>query len=434
MFCTHCGNELPDEAKFCPKCGARVNPVLLNQKDSKEKKRTTTGTRQKAGEAANVRSAHKKKWPFVLIICLSAAVIGVLLGVSFHNELSRDAISIDYIQGGILCETEEFVITSDSLNSSGLTVGEGEYATDFGFREINVKIENKSSDMLAFHFDSSDYPNPDCLVAAGSNALYTFETLANNPGSISFTLSVYKAALSDSAEEYSGVYQGNDVQYAYKRGEIVYNADVTITFSGEGSSEEATEAEADSSWKSDSTGSTQETESTSLSDVYRAYLDFVESDYPSESEYSEYQLIYIDDDDIPELWINSMVIAAGAKICTYSGGDIEYSNADVNGYFKYIEKGGMFYMRGGRQGWYYDEIYSLKEGAFTREDGGTYHSADEDYSSGNYIYEWDDESVSKEDYEARLEAAFDFDNASDIQDGYSYSYDAFCDYLKSLIF
>ena len=26
MFCTNCGNQLPEEAKFCPNCGSKIEP------------------------------------------------------------------------------------------------------------------------------------------------------------------------------------------------------------------------------------------------------------------------------------------------------------------------------------------------------------------------------------------------------------------------
>jgi len=28
MFCTNCGNQLPEEAKFCPNCGSKVEPPV----------------------------------------------------------------------------------------------------------------------------------------------------------------------------------------------------------------------------------------------------------------------------------------------------------------------------------------------------------------------------------------------------------------------
>ncbi|MBD5636979.1 MAG: zinc-ribbon domain-containing protein [Clostridia bacterium] len=35
MFCQHCGNQIDDDAKFCPKCGAKINeaPAPQGEKD-----------------------------------------------------------------------------------------------------------------------------------------------------------------------------------------------------------------------------------------------------------------------------------------------------------------------------------------------------------------------------------------------------------------
>ena len=29
MFCTNCGKQIPDDARFCPECGAQTEPPLL---------------------------------------------------------------------------------------------------------------------------------------------------------------------------------------------------------------------------------------------------------------------------------------------------------------------------------------------------------------------------------------------------------------------
>lgn len=37
MFCRKCGEQLPDDAKFCGKCGTKVELPSLNDKDESVK-------------------------------------------------------------------------------------------------------------------------------------------------------------------------------------------------------------------------------------------------------------------------------------------------------------------------------------------------------------------------------------------------------------
>ena len=58
MFCTHCGNALPDEAKFCPSCGNAVTPPAGgNAPDVETAENATAGTPPPAPENAGAPEA-----------------------------------------------------------------------------------------------------------------------------------------------------------------------------------------------------------------------------------------------------------------------------------------------------------------------------------------------------------------------------------------
>ena len=59
MFCGNCGREIPDDAGFCPECGASFQSVQ-------------TGNRQ--GKPVKKKKSHK--WIWILLGIVMAAVIG----------------------------------------------------------------------------------------------------------------------------------------------------------------------------------------------------------------------------------------------------------------------------------------------------------------------------------------------------------------------
>lgn len=58
MFCTHCGNALPDGAKFCPSCGNAVTPPAGgNAPDAETAENATAGTPPPVPENAGAPEA-----------------------------------------------------------------------------------------------------------------------------------------------------------------------------------------------------------------------------------------------------------------------------------------------------------------------------------------------------------------------------------------
>ncbi len=158
----------------------------------------------------------------------------------------------------------------------------------------------------------------------------------------------------------------------------------------------------------------------------QAYLDFIEQDTQGEPDLrgsAKYQLIYIDDDDIPELWIDYGFTYAGGKICTFDGKQVNSVWTWTYGGFQYIERGGSFYTAGGHMDVYYDEVYTLQNGEFVRTARG-------DYETPNYTnpasYKWNGKTVTEAQYQRSLSVAFDFSSAVSIDYSDSYCYVDIC--------
>lgn len=142
----------------------------------------------------------------------------------------------------------------------------------------------------------------------------------------------------------------------------------------------------------------------------------------------QFALVYIDNDDIPELIIDGMSMADGTEVVTYHDGRIEREGFGGLGIY-YLERQGKIYSGYGSMDSYGDEIYEIQNGKFVQTAAGDYGAEDNTNvqidTEGNpiYRYRWNGTEVTKEEYELLLAAAFDRSAAKD-------SYDSECYYWE----
>lgn len=142
-----------------------------------------------------------------------------------------------------------------------------------------------------------------------------------------------------------------------------------------------------------------------MQDWQAAYAEYIE-----ELEWSRdctYSLIYVDDDDIPELVIDSGFEAGGCQILTYHNGEIDVLRTDRR-LFYYIEKQNLFNNTGGLMGYYFDRIYSIENGKWICVADGeqTEMIGENDWV---FQYKWDGEEVEEGVYKQSLDAVFDME-------------------------
>lgn len=142
----------------------------------------------------------------------------------------------------------------------------------------------------------------------------------------------------------------------------------------------------------------------------QAYTDYILS---NEDRYSaNYQLLYINDDEIPELLIGYGSIADGADLCTFDGEAVQTVHMYIDG-CSYIERENLFCDSGGRMDGYYDRVYCIDDGMIVELHHGEYGAEDNahvQFDENNmpiYQYFWDDEQVSETEYEQNLLSVFD---------------------------
>lgn len=179
-----------------------------------------------------------------------------------------------------------------------------------------------------------------------------------------------------------------------------------------------------------------------------AYLNYIETNTqiedPEKGTHREiYKLLDLNEDGVPELYINFGSTAGGDVILSYFNGEIVEQKMDNYG-FRYIEGANLFRDSGGHMDEYYDKIYTLENGNFVLLYSGEYGAEDNskvEYGDDGmpvYQYFWENEEVSsEEEYERKLNEVYDtekevniFQNAQYDSGRGRYVGNGLCDYQE----
>ncbi|MDO4330413.1 MAG: hypothetical protein Q4C66_13900 [Lachnospiraceae bacterium] len=157
-------------------------------------------------------------------------------------------------------------------------------------------------------------------------------------------------------------------------------------------------------------------------DWRQAYVEYLRTDSDVEGQ-EGYVLIYLDNDDIPELVEIGVSEADGCRIVNFSKGKVHKTQLNRL-YFSYIERGNLLCNSEGLMDCYYDRVYSLIDGEMTLIASGDYGAEDNSRvqfdEEGNPIYQyvWNGVKMSKEEYERALNSVYDLSRA---RDGYAWN-------------
>ena len=117
----------------------------------------------------------------------------------------------------------------------------------------------------------------------------------------------------------------------------------------------------------------------------KSYKKYLEENPRGDDSYS-YAFIYVDDDDTPELVVDTGVEASGCRILTYHDGKLDVLQTSRL-YFTYLEKKNLLDNSDGHMGYYYDQVYTIKNGKWELIFDGNYSGfADDDEPA------WDEEN------------------------------------------
>ncbi len=167
-------------------------------------------------------------------------------------------------------------------------------------------------------------------------------------------------------------------------------------------------------------------------EAYLAYLDAIEVVEEDADRYT-YGLIYIDEDEIPELSIGRVNEAGGRFILTYHDAVLDgwqSSRSNVT----YIEKGNLICNSDGNNGCFYDDVYTIQDGKWCFVAGGDWGFGPDGIQydeNGEYVFGyvwngenedadwWSGEEMSEEEYNVRLNSVYPTEQAVPVRNSYS---------------
>lgn len=148
------------------------------------------------------------------------------------------------------------------------------------------------------------------------------------------------------------------------------------------------------------------------------------------------RLIYVDNNSIPELWIDYGYGYAGAEVYTKSNDGTDSISISQGG-AEWIENENLLLTSGGHMDVYYDEVYKIEDGKFVLLGAGDYGAIDnsnvqyDEQDNPIYDYYWNDSTLSKDEYEQNLNNIFNRTRATNIYQNI-YTYDQCKLLLRSL--
>lgn len=144
-----------------------------------------------------------------------------------------------------------------------------------------------------------------------------------------------------------------------------------------------------------------------------AYTDHLNEQDPEQ--WKGYALIYINNDDIPELVKVGNSEAAGCTIATYTDSESKINETVLDRlYFTYIERGNLLCNSEGVMDYYYDIVYSMNDkNLLQMKEEGRYGLLDDSELKTDeagrpvYKYQWNGEAMTKTEYEKALNEVYD---------------------------
>lgn len=143
-----------------------------------------------------------------------------------------------------------------------------------------------------------------------------------------------------------------------------------------------------------------------------AYIHYIEQAYAKDTTESyAYQLVYIDNNKIPELVVDYASYAEGMDVCTYSNKN-KLKTIHVDYGFSYQKNKNLFMISNGRFDEFYNNVYEIKNGSFVKILSGQYGILD--YSNpkkdvnGKVVYQYfiDEQEVTEMEYEKLIDKKF----------------------------
>lgn len=453
-FCPYCGAKLSSEVRFCPQCGKKLEDDSINnseevsqeesigenipeQHSSEEIVSDNTPKKQNEGNEIseefpdgldeNPSGIKKSKTPVFIKSIIGIVVAGLLFGLGYklfdvvdnkkaqkqaetkkedtkktpEKESNSKKIGDQTFHTNIKGIGEvEFISNTPNTNESKYADATFEIEKDGktyeklpGYEKNNIRKDKVFQSVVAVSFQDCNSDNADDIIIINS----------------------YKE--NENVKTESRIYiQGSDQKFTLDKdlstrvnenGSLATVADIVDYLK----QEESNTAEISS--KSEQKNSGQEASS---DEWKQAYINWV-NQRPDWT----YELFDVNGDDIPEIAAHSGNMADGGAVGTYANGKVQEIP---------IARGGLISVQGqnvvdnsdGHMGRYYDCVYKIDDGRWVQIGDGEYGD-DGDITMetdkyGNstikFVYTWNGEKVSEDEYSANLKKLIDVDLADEI--------------------
>lgn len=453
-FCPYCGAKLSSEVRFCPQCGKKLEDDSINnseevsqeesigenipeQHSSGEIVSDNTPKKQNEGNEIseefpegldeNPSGIKKSKTPVFIKCIIGIVVAGLLFGLGYklfdvvdnkkaqkqaetkkedtkkipEKESNSKKIGDQTFHTNIKGIGEvEFISNTPNTNESKYADATFEIERDGktyeklpGYEKNNIRKDKVFQSVDAVSFQDCNSDNADDIIIINS----------------------YKE--NENVKTESRIYiQGSDQKFTLDKdlstrvnenGSLATVADIVDYLK----QEESNTAEISS--KSEQKNSGQEASS---DEWKQAYINWV-NQRPDWT----YVLFDVNGDDIPEIAAHSGNMADGGAVGTYANGKVQEIP---------IARGGLISVQGqnvvdnsdGHMGRYYDYVYKIDDGRWVQigdgeygDDGDTTMETDKyGNSTIKFVYTWNGEKVSEDEYSANLKKMIDVDLADDI--------------------
>ena len=453
-FCPYCGAKLSSEVRFCPQCGKKLEDDSINnseevsqeesigenipeQHSSEEIVSDNTPKKQNEGNEIseefpdgldeNTSGIKKSKTPVFIKSIIGIVVAGVLFGLGYklfdvvdnkkaqkqaetkkedtkkipEKESNSKKIGDQTFHTNIKGIGEvEFISNTPNTNESKYADATFEIEKDGktyeklpGYKKNNIRKDKVFQSVDAVSFQDCNSDNADDIIIINS----------------------YKE--NENVKIESRIYiQGSDQKFTLDKdlstrvnenGSLATVADIVDYLK----QEESNTAEISS--KSEQKNSGQEASSDEWKE---AYINWV-NQRPDWT----YVLFDVNGDDIPEIAAHSGNMADGGAVGTYANGKVQEIP---------IARCGLISVQGqnvvdnsdGHVGRYYDYVYKIDDGRWVQigdgeygDDGDTTMETDKyGNSTIKFVYTWNGEKVSEDEYSANLKKLIDVDLADEI--------------------
>ena len=158
---------------------------------------------------------------------------------------------------------------------------------------------------------------------------------------------------------------------------------------------------------------TPEPVDTSWKQAYADYLTNLRAESSDVFEnYYSFALIYLNDDAIPELVVDSGSHAGGGVLCTYSNGQVVSQHIMGAWGSDYLERENRFLSVYGISGVVMHEIFEIRDGMIVSVASGTsWPDPNDPNRPDEHLFVWNDVDVTQAEYDALLNQTFDADRA-----------------------